>query len=136
MNFARLYAWISGQWFKQPMILGYSGVAKYDYGLAAPSGATYERDGTAVPAGEIWVLQHASMWNEADTIASMAIYLNSISYYTPLVVANNPSANTAVIWNGSLVMEEGDYLSFYYNGEQEDERIGGGMWAMRVDIDQ
>ncbi len=118
------------------MPLGYSGIVTYAYGLGAPAGATYTRTATTVPAGEIWVLQHASMWDADASIAAMSIHINRSGYSTVLAVVITPTTNTALIYNGALTMEEGDYVTFFYNANVEDDRVEGGMWAMRIDIDQ
>ena len=133
---SRLYGWISGQWRAQPMILGFSGIIALDYTFLMEESATKVITGGSVPAGEIWVLQHAMLYDLDSAITSLVISLRRSGYTSPIMSCSSPGINIACYWNGQITMEEGDYLVFTFAGAVVDDQLNAAFWAMRIDIDQ
>lgn len=133
---ARLYGWLSSQWRAQPMLLGFSGIA-FEKMTHTKSGAgTYQFVGAGVPAGEIWVIQSAEAYDADNAITGIEIFIARTGYAGNIAVLVGPAANVACIYNGQVVLEEGDKLKFTLADCTDGDELYANYWGMRVDIDQ
>jgi len=85
------------------------------YTLNAAAGTNFLA-GTAVPAGEIWVVTNLRGVN-ANTNVS-ALTLQAYDGSTTIVLANklSPGINVDVIWSGQAFLKAGDYVQARFDG--------------------
>jgi len=132
---ARQYQYDGSSWRRSNMLLGYNTVLDEDAGGTA-SGTSYTFATSAVPSGELWILQAASIRESNRNTGPVQIYITknsgalifiafsaSLTRYYPLLVT------------GEFVMAEGDTLSFYVGGTVAGDTIQGGALGYKMDLE-
>lgn len=130
------YGLVSGQAHRQPMILGYSGDKTQEISELLSPGGTRVLTSDAVPAGEIWDVQvmFGLDVNSATTATSLRIHANGI---VAAMVREAPTvANIPTLWNGHVVLSEGDTLDAQFLGVVVNDNLYFRYHAVVIDIDQ
>lgn len=133
---AQNHGWIAGAWQKDPLRLGYSGDKTETVTQKATAG-TNILVGTAVPAGEIWIVQSVSAFNGTSATTRVALYASINGNDVALAQAGaGVAALINTIWTGSIVLSEGDTVRAALAGCTLNDDIYLNYHAVRVDIDQ
>lgn len=135
---ARLYAWISGAWQRQPILLGYSSL-KTERLRHTKSGDGFKGvDSASVDEGEIWVLEAMDCLDEDSSITAIEIWLigDGGSVYTRLAVDYAPVADQSLVWSGQITMLENDSIRFNFYDAVDGDQLTCQYTARIIDIDQ
>ncbi len=133
---SRLWGWISGAWQKQPIIFGFIDTTAEEIAhVDAPAGNS-TKDGTAVPAGEVWVVTSATMRSDSASATEIVCSANIdlTSYF--LFTQRSP---TAWVWYDAQpywVLGPGDYMQVGLNGATLNDDYWLQYIGFKFDIDQ
>jgi hypothetical protein len=110
------HGYISGAWQKNPLSFGYSGqVAQQVANNDAPAGDN-QLNGTAVPAGEIWVITFMSGFDIETNPTSVDLYAIIGGTGMPIAVQKLPGANVPFGIVCNIVLKQGDYAQCIMRG--------------------
>lgn len=112
----QLHGWDGSAWQKLNLLWGYSDrYAERKVNTDAAAG-TNTLDFTAVPAGEVWVVNSIAAVDQNSAITAIWITANlaGVNYF--LLVQASPVAGTWYFWNGNIVMKAGDYIQVFFLG--------------------
>jgi len=109
------WGWDGTVWRKLPMVWGYSGRwAEHQEDLNAT--VTYDSlTFTAVPPGEVWVLQAVDAWDVNSDPSRIQFSVTGDGVTTRLQHTLTPGISIPVYWTGTVVLKEGDrvLVGFY-----------------------
>jgi hypothetical protein len=96
------------------LIFGYNAIYAESGSDLNPGAGTVVQTMSAVPAGEIWILQQVSLRNTARGARMIAHVYNGTTEWD-LIDQTTGAAGVRAIWTGAVVMQAGDYirLAFY-----------------------
>lgn len=81
-----------------------------------PSAGTVQQDFTAVPAGEVWIIQAVTFLNNTTAQRTTFRVRTSGGSEIPFYENTPAAAGTYQCWNGEIVLKESDYIRFHlYN---------------------
>ena len=128
------WAWDGSRWRKQPLLIGYS--EKYDERKSNTSAAagTNSLVGTAVPAGEVWVVQGLGAVNINTACSKIHIRVDNGSTYCILVEDASPVAGNSVLWSGSILLAEGDKVTATFYTCVLNDDIYLDIWGFKMSI--
>ena len=133
---AGLCGYIGTAWQKLPMLFGYTAIWDENLGGIA-TGATYYKDTSTIPAGELWVLQAISARNLTRDPSSVFLRVGRASgSVVGLIYTVTPGAGVPVLATGEWVLRAGDVARVYLSGCQADDVIEAGIigYKMRLDL--
>ena len=132
---AALHGYIGAAWQKLPMLWGYSDryVERLEDNNAA-AGWNWENL-TAVPAGEIWVIQAARADNATSQTTATKIELLSDGPTNTLIKDLLPAAGHHTCWQGAVVLKEGDLIRAEFEGCTAGDDLTTSAWGFKMDID-
>lgn len=112
-------------------IWGYSGRTESIFDDTADEGA-FQKWTSAVPAGQVWVLQHCALVNETGSRGRIELNLQSVS--GNIVLASVAAPGTDVVaWSGALAMKATESLYIKQTGcNENDVMVGGAVFAQMV----
>lgn len=111
---AQLYAWINSAWHKQPILRGYSGVARsYLSKVSTGAGATYAETG-ACPADYIRVMEGFTVRHNQATVRHLWAGVNTGAVYCNFRAYQNCAQNLFYGEGVSITCEEGE--KFFVGG--------------------
>lgn len=92
--------------------------AQIDYHFRAAAGAAgvITKDSGAVPAGKLWVLNHAIMWNDTGLLTLAEIYIKGDTDEMRIMISNAPAQRVLTTFTGSIVMKPTEYVRFVFTG--------------------
>lgn len=128
--------WISGAWQKDPLRLGYSGKEEEELTIGSASTGTNTMTGTAVPAGEIWILEAVAAVDLTNAPARIMIGAIMGGLATRFHRDENPVAGVDSGWTGQVLLEPGDQVSVQFHGVTSGDSLRARYSARRIDIDQ
>lgn len=112
-------------------IWGYSGRTESIFDDTAEEGA-FQKWTSAVPAGQVWVLQHCALVNETGSRGRIELNLQSVSGNVVLASVALPGTDV-VAWSGALAMKATESLYIKQVGCNEgDVMVGGAVFAQMV----
>jgi hypothetical protein len=133
---ANNYGLVGGSQQKDPIRLGYSAIqAEEVVNLSAASGGN-TLTGATVPAGEIWVIKFAEASNSNTANSNTKIRANIDGVALVLVENTTPIQGIWDIWNGEIVLAEGDNVYARLMGCALNDDIYLRYAGIRIDIDQ
>jgi len=108
--------WDGSAWRKLPLVWGYSSrwnqqIKEYNASSGEDSLVT-----ATVPAGEVWVLQNASVQWSGTSCVLLELQANHGVLGTRLYVQRTPVSGQWELWRGNLVLAAGDYVQAYFWG--------------------
>ena len=115
-------------------IFGYSEVLDVDLSGTA-AGVTYAQASSAVPAGELWVVQAACLNDTTGAYGPAYLYgvknsgLTIHLGYAAALLANQP-----MMWASELVFAEGDTLNIYLAGVAVGHVIEAGFVGYKMEL--
>jgi hypothetical protein len=81
-----------------------------DFGGTKSGDGSYTESSTAVPAGEVWVLEHAFCINDTGARGAILIYATMSAVDCRLVQNGAPAQAELVTWTGRVTLKEGDVV--------------------------
>lgn len=126
---------IGGAWQKQPLIFGYSGVVTERESDSDAAAGLNTFTTTAVPSGEIHVINTMSAINYTSITTALHIDMNHDGSYFSFYRAPNLAAATMALVNGPIVLDAGDYLRCRFYGVTLHDSIAFDITGYRMDID-
>ena len=98
-------------WRKLPLIFGYTDNFVLNQYVAAAAAGTYTKVWGTVPAGEIWIVNSLLGINYSSVCSNIRFYVIQGGVTAYFMWISAPTANVAVVWNGSIVLKAGDTLN-------------------------
>ena len=122
-------------WRKSNLLWGYNTIWDENLGGTA-TGATYYKDTSTIPAGELWVLQAISARNLTRNPASVFLRIGRASgSVVGLIYTVTPGAGVPVLATGQWVLRTGDVARVYLSGCQVDDVIEAGIVGYKMKLD-
>lgn len=110
------HGWDGANWRKLPLLWGYSDIYGYQQTSVDVDEGFNSLVFPAVPAGEIWVINHFSADAVQGNPTSIELFATIEGSAIMLARELYLFANDLVKWTGSLVLKEGQYLTAWYWG--------------------
>lgn len=89
---------------------------------------------TAVPAGEIWILQGFSALNANSALISIYKQINQGAFSYTVGHSTNPLAGVWQIWTGQLVLMAGDFPTSYFYSCLAGDDIYSQIWGYKMKV--
>jgi len=113
---AHIFGWDGSVWRKLPLVWGYSDVYR-EHIEDLNADVTYDSlSGSAVPAGEIWVVNAIMAVDLTSAITRISIYITGGGTTTDLNQVSAPTVNEPTTFSGHAVMKEDEYVGAYFDG--------------------
>ena len=133
---AESFGLISGAKHRDPLRLGYSGDWSEEKSNDNATAGTNVLSSTGVPAGEVWVLEAASVTNIDKATVRLAIYLTVNGVAVVLVDHTTSVAGEYATWSGAVTLSQGDIVNGAFYSCDAGNDIYLDYHARRIDIDQ
>lgn len=130
-----VYDAVNDQWIAQRATLwAYDDRYAEDLSGTKSGAGTYQQASTAVPAGEVWVIEH--MFGLNNTGARGLLVLGAITGGVFYRLAQNLTPATAelVSWTGHLTLKEGDTVRFDQYSCSNGDSMFGGVWGYKMKV--
>ena len=129
-----LWGWDGSRWRKLGLIFGY-----YDrlVGQAAYYDATagnHTLESTAVPTGELWVVQQVSSINMNTAVTKIRLGVTTESTGCGLKDEVPAAADQWVTWGGQITLKEGDKIYVIFYGCNAGDDIILRWWGYKVSV--
>lgn len=111
-----VFGWNGSGWHKLPMVWGYSeplSEVKSDPDAAAGADSLA---GTAVPDGEVWVVEAICAVDVTTDISKIRLTLLTVDGIVILLEADPTAADAYVYWNGRITMTKDRRIIAYFTG--------------------
>ena len=129
------HGWVNGGWKKDPIQFGFSGVATQAFSNTNLSAGNNSIDGSAVPAGEIWIITNVVLIYFGTVTRIFARSKIGGSYFT-IFAEETPVTGKRYDRSGWWVFDSGDCINMATEGATVGDDIYLEMIGFRVDIDQ
>lgn len=112
-----LFGWLNSAWHRLPLLFGVSDTVRGQVNNTTLAAGTNTLQGTAVPAGKIWVVTNISL-RYIGTVAGVALFAQIVSGGTTYSLFNQTPPVSAVMYDrqGWWVLEEGDLIQYSITG--------------------
>lgn len=129
-----MLGWDGGAWHKLPMVWGYSGIAEESLADTNLPGGTNNINGTAVPAGEIWVITHANVRYIGTNPTLLRIKVVGLATLIDIAEDKSPVSDKYLFWDGKIYLQEGDYVRFTAYGATATDDLYGHYAGYKMKI--
>lgn len=133
---ARNYGWIDAAFHKDPLRFGYSGDQTEQVFVPNATAGTNVLEGSAVPAGEFWIVQVIASTNASSAHGRDQIYVRVNGQATFLLDEADKGINDWTTWTGAVVLSAGDKVGCQQTLCILNDDLYLRYHAVRVDIDQ
>jgi len=128
------WGWTGTRWRRLQMTWGYSAIWDEDFAGVATD-TSYTAAASVIPAGEVWVLQAASLRNKTGTSANALIFVErgsgaSVAIESVLALAQW----IPILATGMFALVTGDRLKIYLGSIQVDDALEGGVIGYKMKI--
>jgi hypothetical protein len=128
-----VYDAVNDQWIAQRATpWAYDGRWSEDLGETKSGDGTYSASSTAVPAGEVWVLEHAFCVNTTGARGLLIITAYTTALEHRLVHDPSPAQDEHFGWTGHLTLKEGDYIKILQASCLAGDIIYSGVWGHKM----
>jgi len=126
------HGWDGAVWRRLSQLWGYSDRWAQVQRLAMPANGDYSLTSTAVPAGYVYKLEHATIHNHggARGMARISIRYGGQEYY--LAWTGSPARYEPTIWNGALTLKEGDQIRIQQSTCIAGDIIYAAVWGYKM----
>lgn len=135
-SYGGIRGWLHGLWHKQPILLGFSEVVCANFSHTMAADGNYFFESIEVPEGEIWVINNCGMRDADNIVTQLEIRLKRPGYNRILIEDYAPAAGRSLIYNGEVVLEEGDTLYYFFSNAKDTDDIYAHYWGRKIDVDQ
>jgi len=130
------HGWIGGAWQKNPLQMGYSGQIAERVVEANGTGGSVALNGSAVPAGEIWVVTNIAARDVNTNPAAMLFQFVVGGGGMGVAAQAAPGANVSKGFQGTWILKAGDNVRVTMTGTALNDDLYLWFTGWRVDIDQ
>lgn len=130
------YGWINANWQKDPLRLGYSGDASAQVEDTNASSGTNTLLSSAVPAGEIWILEAVAGADISNAPARILLGANVNGVGVYFDRDENPVTSVYSGWSGAITLAEGDQVAVQFHGVTAGDTIRMHYHIRKIEIDQ
>lgn len=88
----------------------------YDGATLAGDTGTITLDSGAVPAGKLWILNHAAMWCDTNALTQAVISLKATASDMAIMSSVAPAVKIPTLFTGSIIMKPTEYVRFIFYG--------------------
>ena len=128
--------WIGTAWRKDPLRLGYSSDQSEQKSDTSATAGTNILTSTAVPAGEIWIIEGISA-RDVDNVPSKILLVATVNGISiTLEDQQTVAAAEFVTWSGAITLSENDTISANIYGCTLNDDIYLQYHGRQIDIDQ
>jgi len=128
------HGWDGSVWRKLPLIWGYSDRWVVDLGETKDGDGNYEKSTTAVGAGEVYVLQAVTFYNETGVRGQASVWGMGGVNYLCLARDSAPAINEVVRWTGKLVLKQGDYVRVQQLNCINNDVLNVKVWGYKMKV--
>lgn len=90
--------------------------------------------GTAVPAGEVWVIQSIRGVNVNSIPTLVELRVQSATIMAVLEIATPAAANESVLWSGAIFIKEADRTSARFEGCVLNDDLYLDIWGYKMKV--
>jgi hypothetical protein len=130
------HGWIGSAWQKQPINIGYSGRVKERFSAASGAGGDTIALSTAVPAGEIHVVNFVAAYHDDPTARDLVFYANDGTLNYELAAFPASAQYAVKVQPVEFAIAPGDKLRVVCFSMAGSKNVQCSYWGRRVDIDQ
>jgi len=117
------WGWDLTEWHKLPMVWGYSAPAGEQLYDAASAGGNVTLQGTAVPAGQLWVIETICC-TDRDTVTTYNLISCTAAPGTIMLDESvQPAADRYTFWSGRLTLAAGHKVQVVFYGTVLNDRL-------------
>ena len=121
-------------WRKLPLLWGYSDRYFENLGTASAPSTTYYKEGTAVPAGEVWVISTIGLMNETRNGGPVLMWVRAVGIACFVYVNVAPVQLVPNLANISVVLKEGDMVGVQQYSVSVGDQIGAYVLGYKMKI--
>lgn len=129
-----LWGWDGTVWRKLPLLFGYTDRWMEDCSEAGVAGGNWGSPCTAVGPGYIYVLQCASVRNTTGQRGDTHIQLCNAGGAWSISVDASPEKNIPVLFDGAVVLKEGDYINFFQRDTVAGDNLYAFVWGYKMEV--
>lgn len=130
------YGWDGSQWRKSGLLWGYNDRYAEDLGGTKSGAGQYSANSTAVPAGEIWVVNFVTLRNHTAARGAALLMVYDGSAYYRFVYDATPAQSVPLTYTGNLALKEGDFINVRMDTCQDGDTIHAGVWGYKMKVNQ
>ena len=99
-----------------------------------PGAGAITLDTTAVPAGEVWIVQCVEAYNDARGVRMLAVLRTSTTSEASVFDITTTVAGGRAIANGQWVLKAGDCVRFYFLTTTAGDDLYGHLWGYKMKV--
>ena len=128
------WSWNGAEWVKNSPPFSVSARWAEDLGGTKVGAGTYSKYSVAVPSGYFYVAQFMFFRNTSGTRSSsyLSLYAGATRYILSFVFA--PDRHIPDIWNGGVVLQQGDRVRITQSGCLDGDNIEAGVWGYLMKV--
>jgi hypothetical protein len=131
---ARGYQYDGTTWRRSNLLIGYNAIWDEDLGGTA-AGASYTKSSSAIPAGELWILQACSIVNNTRAVTAATVYIYRASGSYVMLDDTRPCAQyVPTLFAGQAVLRTGDVVTVAMAGTQANDVILAGLVGYKMKV--
>lgn len=128
------YGWDGSAWRKLPLVWGYSGQWEQSVNSAAVGAGDAVVSTTAVAAGEVYVLQHLSVFQDGGAANRIYVYKAVPGGEVYLHDDHNPTTGVHYPITVAAVLIEGDQLVAVAVTPGDGQKVHLAVWGYKMNI--
>jgi len=130
-----LWGFDGNVWRKLQLLFGFGGIVEEALADTNLDAGTNYLNGAAVPAGEIWVVQNITVRYLGTAPSQMLVIVNGLASGLSLLNVANPSQDFWYTWQGSCILQEGDYVRLIVYGATAGDEVYFRYAGYRMEIE-
>lgn len=128
------WGWNGTDWVKLPIVFGYYERWAEDLGETKSGAGAFVSASTAVPAGEVWVLQCLHVRNETGARGAVTMFLMGGVDWSACAYVVAPGQGAPVLFQGPVTLREGDSLYVQQLACQDADVIRSAAWGYKMKV--
>lgn len=128
------YGWDGSDWHKLPLMWGYTDRLFESLGGIKSGDGVYDVQSSAVPAGEIHVIQRVSLRNVSGSRGTMLFSTGTGGVWITLAWAATQPQFTPLMVAGPIVIKAGDTIRVLQNNCLNGDVLEGGIWGYKMKV--
>lgn len=121
-------------WQKLSLLWGYTDRFAENLGGTKSGAGTYNKFTTAVPAGEVWIIEAVEAHNNTTNPSFVALYIYDGTTTFVLKVVSTPGIGVPTLVTGRWTLKAGDKVGFDVGGCVDSDAIAGFAWGYKMDV--
>ena len=100
----------------------------------AIAAGTYLMDFTACDAGEAWVLEAVSAYNDTRAVRVIITVFTAGGVDVSLLDQDTPGAGERACWSGRVTLKATDYVRLYFADTVIDDVLTATVWGYKMQV--